>query len=490
MSKRLSVLALGCAPALALGLIIGRAYVRAAAEADPPPAGGSGQETEGKGPSWTTAVAPKPLSAAVKKGLGWLVERQHPSGGWSQGEESPQMRGSGESFRDTPDVADTCIAALALIRSGSTPREGPYKDALAKAVAFVRAKVERSDAQSLSVSDVRGTRVQQKLGPNIDTFLASLLLAEVKGRMPDGAGDQAVDLALNKVLDKIKKNQKADGTWDNQTGWAPILAQSMGGKGLNRAAQAGAVVSADVLAKVDQFAISQAQAAAPVSATAEPMPTAGPVAVARAEPAARGHDVKRELAKSPVAARSVSGMYAGYAGMGSAGVELYGRSSNLGALQDSVNTFDLQEPELRKKAETARDDKERAAARRGLERIESTRRAHKEAQATLLARLDDAQFVSGFGSNGGEEFLSYMNISESLVVKGGLDWKRWDDAMASNLGRVQNDDGSWTGHHCITGRTFCTSAALLVLMADRTPVPAAAKGQAAAAAGQGAAAAR
>ena len=36
---------------------------------------------------------------------------------------------------------------------------------------------------------------------------------------------------------------------------------------------------------------------------------------------------------------------------------------------------------------------------------------------------------------------------------------------------MQNEDGSWTGHHCITGRTFCTAAALLVLMGDRTPVP-------------------
>jgi hypothetical protein len=47
--------------------------------------------------------------------------------------------------------------------------------------------------------------------------------------------------------------------------------------------------------------------------------------------------------------------------------------------------------------------------------------------------------------------------------------------MARNLGRVQNADGSWTGHHCITGRTFCTAAALLVLTADRAPVPLAAK---------------
>jgi hypothetical protein len=47
--------------------------------------------------------------------------------------------------------------------------------------------------------------------------------------------------------------------------------------------------------------------------------------------------------------------------------------------------------------------------------------------------------------------------------------------MTRNLNNIQNEDGSWTGHHCITGRTFCTSAALLVLMADRTLVPVAAK---------------
>jgi hypothetical protein len=47
--------------------------------------------------------------------------------------------------------------------------------------------------------------------------------------------------------------------------------------------------------------------------------------------------------------------------------------------------------------------------------------------------------------------------------------------MTANLNRVQNGDGSWSGHHCITGRTFCTSTALLVLMADRTPIPVGAK---------------
>jgi hypothetical protein len=350
------------------------------------------------------------------------------------------MRGSGgEAFLDKPDVADTCIAALALVRAGNTPREGPYKNALARAVRFIRGEVEASDAKSLAVTAIQGTRVQMKLGPNIDTFLASLLLAEVKGRMPDGPENASVDLALNKVLDKMKRNQKADGSWDNQRGWAPILAESIGGKGLNRASQNGAVVAEGVLARNFENATASFARSRP----------AGPVAGAPAAPAA---------------SRAMSAP-------GAAGVELYARAANIGVLSDGVNTDKARETDLKQKAETGRDDAERTAARKELKRISDARAVHQEAQSALLARLDDAQFVAGFGSNGGEEFLSYMNISESLVVKGGHEWTRWDDAMTSNLNRIQNSDGSWTGHHCITGRTFCTATALLVLMADRTPVP-------------------
>jgi hypothetical protein len=402
-------------------------------------------------------VAPKPLSANVNRGLAWLVEHQLPGGGWSQGEESPNM-GGGAAFRDKPDVADTCIAALALVRAGNTPREGPFKDALAKAVRFVRGEIEASDAKSLSVTAIQGTRVQMKLGPNIDTFLASLLLAEVKGRMASSTENSTVDLALNKVLDKIKLHQKADGSWDNQRGWAPILAESIGGKGLNRARQNGAFVADDVLAKLDQ----NASAVFARDLAAYPAAPAAPATAAGAGPGRLAAATSR-----PVAARSS-------VGLGAAGVELYARAANIGVLQDGANTNQAREAELKQKAETGRDDKERAEARNELKRIGSVRAVQQEAQSALLGRLDDAQFVAGFGSNGGEEFLSYMNISESLVVKGGHEWTRWDDAMTSNLNRIQNSDGSWTGHHCITGRTFCTSTALLVLLADRTPVPVAA----------------
>ena len=98
-----------------------------------------------------------------------------------------------------------------------------------------------------------------------------------------------------------------------------------------------------------------------------------------------------------------------------------------------------------------------------------------KAAKSVVRRLEDERFVAGFGSNGGEEFLSYMMIGEGLVVRGGEDWQKWDKSITENLNRIQNQDGSWTGHHCITGRNFCTAAALMVLTIDRAEIPLAAK---------------
>ena len=56
-----------------------------------------------------------------------------------------------------------------------------------------------------------------------------------------------------------------------------------------------------------------------------------------------------------------------------------------------------------------------------------------------------------------------------------MPFRKWDRSMTQNLSQVQNGDGSWSGHHCITGRTFCTAAALMVLTVDRAPIPVASK---------------
>ncbi len=68
-----------------------------------------------------------------------------------------------------------------------------------------------------------------------------------------------------------------------------------------------------------------------------------------------------------------------------------------------------------------------------------------------------------FTQAGGEEFLAFHLITETMLKKGGKDWNDWFPVVRDKLIKVQNSDGSWTGHHCITSRTFCTAAATLVL---------------------------
>lgn len=68
-----------------------------------------------------------------------------------------------------------------------------------------------------------------------------------------------------------------------------------------------------------------------------------------------------------------------------------------------------------------------------------------------------------FTQAGGEEFLAFHLITETMLKKGGDDWNAWFPVVRDKLIAVQNRDGSWTGHHCITSRTFCSAAAILVL---------------------------
>src|SRR5262249_50757918 len=89
----------------------------------------------------------------------------------------------------------------------------------------------------------------------------------------------------------------------------------------------------------------------------------------------------------------------------------------------------------------------------------------------ITGQLSDQKFVTGFGSYGGEEFFSYLNISESLRRTGGAEWQKRNGDMKSRLLKLQNEDGTGAGHHCITGRVAVTSAAVLLLGADHEPAP-------------------
>jgi len=412
----------------------------------------SAEPKAGAAVKWAPAVDPKPLSNHVKKGLTWLVEHQNDDGGWGQGEESAHMGRGQDEHKDKSNVADTAMATMALIRAGSTPAKGDHAKNIVAAIDFICGQIEAADDKSLFITDIRGTRVQGKIGTYVDTFLAANLLTEVKDKMPDAAGNQRVFAALDKVLDKIEKNQKDDGGWDNQ-GWAGGLGGAMGQKALARAKQVGM--------EVDETALDKAQEGAQ----------------AAAKPTEDGRF--RDDGKS-------------------AGIELYSAASSVGGLADSSKANVVRRQEAQREKEVAEAENAKLAlalpAASEPERLEIERKVREnndtikdnnakiaefdkadvdleQAKAVLLERMEDKGFVAGFGNNGGEEFLSYLQLGEALVVDGGDAFKTWDEKMTKNLNNVQNKDGSWSGHHCITGRTFCTSAALMVLTIDRAPVP-------------------
>ena len=97
--------------------------------------------------------------------------------------------------------------------------------------------------------------------------------------------------------------------------------------------------------------------------------------------------------------------------------------------------------------------------------------ADRTANAPLIqaanSKLASAKFTGGFGSMGGEEFVSYLNISDSLCRTGGKNWTDWNGKIKKRLVKLQNQDGTWAGHHCITGRVACTSTAVMTLLAER-----------------------
>jgi hypothetical protein len=409
-----------------LGGLIALAGLRAK---DPEPKPGASKPEPGKTES---AVKPKPLSDNVHKGLAYLVSQQHANGGWGQGGgwRTGQQGGrvEGANVQDPPDVANTCMATLALLRAGHTPKEGKYAKNVVRAVEFIETHIEKADKDSISITDIKGTQVQSKIGPFVDTFLAAMVLAEVKGQMPDDKGEKRLVAALDKTIGKMERNQKKDGSF-GQDGWAPIVGQSLASAGLNRARQKGVAVSDETLARTDKFA--------------------------------RGNFDNKT---------NTFGMG------GTAGVPLYGAANTIAQGQQTINTFKPAQPDLKRVVESKTATKEeKTKAQNQLKVLEDAEAAQEAAVTTTVRQLGDGRFVQGFGSNGGEEFLSYMAISETLLVKGGPEWEKWDKKVTDNLNRVQNKDGSWSGDHCITGKTFCTASALLVLMADRAPIPVATK---------------
>jgi hypothetical protein len=358
-------------------------------------------QTQRATPEPKTALAPAPGSTAVDKGARWLASVQGADGGWGQdGGEAPSARPGERLESSGNDVANTAVAALALLQAGTQ-----YAPQVERALAFILQRIEASSADGLAITDRQGTQIQRKLGPYIDTFLSSMLMSQIDGRASTPALNARVRKALQKTVAKIEKHQQADGSWNIAGGWAPVLGTSMASRSLFEAKNRGVAVDAAVLKRAESYTVSALSAAPP--------PVAGV--------AAGGRSAGRVAGASPAAPAEA------------AGVALY----------------------------------QSAQALEQLSRTAGDRAQNAKQISAIQSQLGNAAFVGGFGSMGGEEFFSYLNISDSMKRVGGDAWAKWHADITQKIVGLQNNDGAWAGHHCITGRVAMTSAAILNLTVDR-----------------------
>ena len=370
-----------------------------------------------------------PIGDTAEKGLKWLVSVQGKDGGWGQdgGNEGDNRKDVGLESNGN-DLANTSLVCLALLRSGTTMKDGPYSEALRKGVTYILENIEAAKADGLQVTTRTNTQIQRKLGPYIDTFLSTMLLSEIDGRMADDAGQKRARAALDKCIAKIEKNQQNDGSWNMGNGWAPVIGTSIASRSLYNAQQKGVNVDAACLIKVEAWTNSNFDA--------------------------RTREFKRDTGAGVdlyVAAQSLeqANRPSAYAGKAYSGK---------GESADALGKAPAATPAILA-------DRLEAADKMRMSEAEATKSEIRQAAG---AKLGAASFVGGFGSMGGEEFVSYLNISDSLLRSGGKEWTEWNTKIKERLVKLQNQDGTWAGHHCITGRVACTSSAVMTILTERT----------------------
>jgi hypothetical protein len=353
------------------------------------------------------------IAVAIDHGAKWLASAQGADGGWGQdGGETSYVRTTERLESTGNDVANTAVAALALLEAGRQ-----YQPNVERALDFILKRIQASPSDGLAITDGQGTQIQRKLGPYIDTFLASMLLAKVDGTSSKPIQNARVRQALEKCVAKIERNQKNDGSWNIAGGWAPVLGTSMASRSLFEAKQKGVNVSDRVMTSAENYTVNAIRVG-PEAAVSASAPPAAPS--------------RRVGAESGVVTGVAGGVLGGTVAADSAGVPLY----------------------------------QSAQALEQLSRTEKDRQKNAKEIAAIKGQLADPRFVDGFGSIGGEEFFSYLNIGDGLKRSGGDEWKKWHAQITQKILNLQNSDGTWAGHHCITGRVAVTSAAILNLSID------------------------
>lgn len=360
------------------------------------------------------------VQTSINRALSWISKEQNQDGGWAAGQrftESYEKNRAGSNAQNQSDPATTSMVGMALLRCGSSPAKGQYAAQSQKALDFLLNAVEKSAENSNNITTIQGTQPQVKLGGNIDVILTSQYLTNLLDEVTNTGLKNRINLAINKCIRKIQNATQSDGSIRNG-GWASVLQSSLADNAMETAYKNGAKVDTVIMNKSKDFHKSNVNANDENVATEK----AAGVVLYAVSSTSRSSAKEAKLAKE--------------------------------AIEDAVKSG-----KTKSKAITAENLKKSGMSDAQAMKYASAYSINQTSQA--IAQRDEV--ITGFGNNGGEEFLSYVQTVESMVMSKNLGWKKWYDNIGGRLLNIQENNGSWTGHHCITSPVFCTATCLLFL---------------------------
>ncbi|MEO9966341.1 MAG: hypothetical protein ABJF11_11165 [Reichenbachiella sp.] len=361
------------------------------------------------------------VEQALGSGLSFLASVQQKNGGWGAGSHSYQQLRDATAV--STDPATTAMVGMAMLRAKSTLTNGKYSSALTRATEYLLSAVEDTPKDRLKITELENTQIQVKLGDNIDAVLAAQYfnnLLELND-LPAKTEDR-VRSALADCVARIQTNQNQDGSLKGD-GWAGVLQSSYANQAIEAAEVNGVAIDQDALKRSREFQKGNYN------------PASGKVNTEKG-----------------------------------AGIMLYAVSGSLRASAKEAQKAKIKVEEAKRKGEIADDAEmsEELLEQIGFSEEESSRLATSyNVFESAKNRAQEEDVLSGFGNNGGEEFLSFLQTGESMVIAGGEEWTKWFDNTAGRIVHIQNTNGSWSGHHCITSPVFCTATCLLILSIDQ-----------------------
>ncbi|WP_299526355.1 hypothetical protein [Winogradskyella sp.] len=356
------------------------------------------------------------IQPIVDNGLNWLAKAQLENGGYGAGSHNNQREMNPHAVNADP--ATTSMVAMALLRSGSTLKKGKHKEQLKKALNFLLEQVESISKDDNYITKEKGTQIQTKLGENIDAVLTAQFFSNILKEKLDISTKKRVEQCLDVCVDKIQRATGKDGRVTG-AGWAGVLQSGLATSALESAESVGATLDEVVVTSQKDY-------------------------------------LKSNYDEASKSVKTTDG----------AGIILYSVSNSArGSAKDARKARELI-AKAKKEGRLKEDDKVTVENLKDIGVSESEAIGYMSSYNIYNASKQKAQeneVMTGFGNNGGEEFLSFLQTGESMVVNDDDDWKKWYDDVSGRLMKIQNRDGSWNGHHCITSPVFCTATSLLIL---------------------------